>query len=151
MKIIDKVHKIAFGHASTVYPTLKFYLADIISATKKSKNILILFCNIARIAIGLQSLAKYYWDLWIGHLTRLYVLIFFLGISRLCHIMGATTIYSVGAVVPVTSMELAIELLDSHWIFQFWTPTVIQFDRTFANDIFCQCLDTNGTNTCSLE
>ena len=58
--------------------------------------------------------------------------------------MDATTRYSVGAVVPDKSVESTIEVLDTHWISQFCTPTVIQFNVVFANDIFCQYLDANG-------
>ena len=63
---------------------------------------------------------------------------FNLGNLRICHIMDANTRYSIGAVVPYTSMESVIEVLDTHWISQFWTPTAIQLDKAFGNDIFCQ-------------
>ena len=54
------------------------------------------------------------------------------------------------AVVPDTSRKSAIEVLDIHWMYKFWTPAAIKFDQAFANNIFCQYLDVNGTTTQSI-
>ena len=58
--------------------------------------------------------------------------------------MDATTRYSVGSGVPNTGMEPAIEVLNSHWISHFWTPTATQFDQAFANEMFPDYLKFHG-------
>ena len=61
---------------------------------------------------------------------------FHLGDLRFCHIMDAITGYSVGAVVPDTSIKSAISVLDAHWISPFWAPNTIQYDIVFNNHEF---------------
>ena len=61
---------------------------------------------------------------------------FHLGNLRLCHIMCGSTRYPTASVVPNTGVEAAINVLDSHWISQFWAPKAIQFDQVFANELF---------------
>ncbi len=61
---------------------------------------------------------------------------FHLGNLRLCHIMCASTRYSIASVVPNTGMEAAIHALEAHWISEFWAPKAIQFDQAFANELF---------------
>ncbi len=61
---------------------------------------------------------------------------FHLGNMRICHMMDAATRYSAGAVVPHTRMESAINVLDSHWISQFWASNSMQSDQAFDNEIF---------------
>ena len=69
---------------------------------------------------------------------------FYLDILRLCHIICASTRYSVGAVVPDTGMEAATSILDSHWISQFSAPKAILFDQAFVNERFLQFLELFG-------
>ena len=69
---------------------------------------------------------------------------FHLGGLRICHIMCASTRYSVGSVVPDTGMDAAINALDSHWISPFWAPKAIQVDQAFANDPFFKFLEFHG-------
>ena len=69
---------------------------------------------------------------------------FHLGDQRICHIMCASTRYSVGTVVPDVGMESAVNALDSLWISQFWSPKAIQFDQAFHNEIFLKYLNTYG-------
>ena len=60
--------------------------------------------------------------------------------------MDATTRYSVGAVVPDTSMQTAIEVLYSNLISPFWAPDSIQFDQAFASKEFNDFLSLHGIN-----
>ena len=67
---------------------------------------------------------------------------FNLGDIGLCHIMDATTRYSVGADVPHNSMQSAISFLDAHWISPCRTPNAIQYDLAFNNHGFSHLLYT---------
>ncbi len=58
--------------------------------------------------------------------------------------MDAATCYSVGAVVPGTGMESAIDVFDFHWISQFWASNSMQFDQAFDNKIFKNFLNVYG-------
>ena len=67
-----------------------------------------------------------------------------IGDIRVCDIMDATTRYSVGYVVPNSAMESAFDVLDSNWISHFWTPTAIQFDQAFYDEMFHDYLKLHG-------
>ena len=64
--------------------------------------------------------------------------------------MDSSTRYSAGSVVPDTSMESAISVLDSHWISPFWAPNAIQFDKAFSNHEFQEFLSLHGINPRSI-
>lgn len=55
---------------------------------------------------------------------------------RVCHVMDATTRYSVGSVVPDVGIDNAILTLEAHWISPFWAPESIQCDQAFDNSKF---------------
>ena len=69
---------------------------------------------------------------------------FHLGDRRLCHIMCSSTRYSVVCVAPDTSMDSAMNALESHWISQFWVPKAVLFDQAFANEKFLSYLELHG-------
>ena len=143
-KIIDKVHKHVCGHArlndmqilvernAMWNPEVRKYLSRVIEPCihcakayepKQTRN------------VSLSSLNRFFNDLeCIDH--------FNLGDQRICHIILASTRYSVANAVPNVSMESAVNALDSLWIFQFWSPKAIQFDQAFHNEIFLKRLDT---------
>jgi len=69
---------------------------------------------------------------------------FHLGNMRVFHLMDSVTRYSAGAVVKDTSMISAIEVMEGHWISQFWEPEEVQFDQAFNNDPFKEYLKMYG-------
>ena len=50
--------------------------------------------------------------------------------------MDASSRCSADTAAPDTVIEAAVEVLDSHWIYPFWAPTSIQFDKNFDNNNF---------------
>lgn len=60
---------------------------------------------------------------------------------RVCHLMDATTRYSLGSVVPDDGMEQSVLVLEANWISPFWEPASIQFDQAFNNQKFKEYLD----------
>ena len=70
----------------------------------------------------------------------------FLGDNAVIHMMDSTVRYSVGMIVPDTSMQHAICALESQWISQFWMPGGVIFDQAFDNSMFRSYL-----NKCDIE
>ena len=64
----------------------------------------------------------------------------FLGDNCAFHIMDTKSRYSVGAVVENTNMIDAIEVFESIWLSEFWTPETVAFDQAFKTELFCQFL-----------
>ena len=61
--------------------------------------------------------------------------------------MDATTKYSVGAVVPETSTQFSIFILEAHSTSHFWAPSAIQYDLLFNNREFKDFLPTHDIQT----
>ena len=137
-KIIDKVHTHVCGHAS--FSDMKVllqrnglwsdevfrYLAHRVDTCSNCLHTA--EPKIPR-KVSLSSMSRSFNDvICIDHLH--------LGNSRVCHVMDATTRYSVGSVVPDVSMEHSIHTIESNWISPFWAPEAIQFDQAFDNAKF---------------
>jgi len=137
-KIIDKVHKHVCGHAS---------FSDIRTLLKRNElwnqeiekyvvQVIDVCTNCSHTSqpsanrkVSLSSLSRSFNELvCIDHVH--------LNEMRVIHMMDATTRYSVGAVVPDTSMKNAIINFESLWISPFWEPKAVQFDQAFDNSIF---------------
>ena len=74
------------------------------------------------------------------------ITLFHFGNLRICHIIDSKTRYSAGAVVNDTGMEVAIGVLDSHWISPVWAHDSIQFDQAYANKEFNDFLSLHRIN-----
>ncbi len=145
-KIVDKDHKHVCGHAelsdmqtllernNSWNHEVKTYLNRIVDSCSNCAR-----CYEPKQArkVFLSSLNRSFND--VARIDHLH-----LGNMRICHIMDAATRYSVGAVVPDTGMVSAIDVLDSHWISQFWAPNSMQFDQAFDNEIFKNFLNVYG-------
>jgi len=137
-RIVDKVHRHVCGHAS--FSDMKTLLKRNDLWNHEIKKYLIdkieVCTNCAHTSeprkmrkVSLSALNRSFNELvCVDHLH--------LNHMRVFHIMDATTRYSVGAVVPDTSMKNAMLLFESLWISAFWEPKAVQFDQAFDNSIF---------------
>ena len=137
-KIVDKVHKHVCGHASYTdiktllernklwNPAVHKYLSTTVERCPS--------CNVTaepkqERQVSLSTLNRSLNDVvCIDHL--------FLGNCSVIHIMDTATRYSVGQVVPDTSMTAAVLAFEAGWISQFWAPSNVVFDRAFENEEF---------------
>ncbi len=144
--IIDKVHKHVCGHSTfTDIKTLlqrndfwsedaKKYLAETLekcpsclttSLPKKSRK------------VALSAMSRDFNDVvCLDH--------FFLDDFKVFHVMDSSTRFSVGSVVPDTTMNSAIIAFETHWISPFWAPNAEIYDPAFKNDLMESYLKNNG-------
>ena len=131
--IIDIVHRHVCGHSSyNDIKTLldrngiwnedtKRYLAQTIETCKSCKHT---SEPTGMRKVSLSSMSREFNDL---------VCVDHLFIDRACifHAMDSASRYSVGTLVPDTSMLQAVTAFEAHWVSQFWAPTKVLFDPGF--------------------
>ncbi len=161
--IVDKVHKHTRGHSTysdmvTLLQrnqiwdeSVEAYLRDVISR-----------CGPCRPAIPTKPMRKvsisgstnpFNTTVQVGHL--------FLDGKPILHIMEHPHRYSIGIPVESTSVNTAIELIESRWLAEFWAPQYLKFDRAFDciefrkflndNDIEPQLIPARRHNKLALE
>lgn len=147
-RVIDRVHRHVCGHSTFSDMKLLLQRNDLWSeAIEKYLLKTIETCTNCKATsdpkparkVSLSTLNRSFNDkICIDHM--------FLGDNAVIHIMGSTVRYSVGMIVPDTSMQHAICALESQWISQFWMPGGVIFDQAFDNSIFRSYL-----NKCDIE
>ena len=130
-KIIDKLHKHVCGHASLSDIQILLQCNNLLSTEiEKYLNRVVTSCSDCAKTHEPKQARK----VSISSINRSFNKVvcidhFHLGNLRICHVMDATTRYSAGAVVHNNSMQVAIEVLDSHRIPPFWAPDSILFTK----------------------
>lgn len=147
-KIVDKVHKYICGHASfsdikTLLERNNIWSDEVMKYVSRTMESCTRCLHTSEPKqarkVSIRSLNRSFnMVVCIDHLH--------LGNMRVFHLMDAATRYSAGAVVQDTSMVLAIEVMEGHWISQFWEPEEVQFDQAFDNTPFKDYLKMYGIN-----
>lgn len=121
---MDKVHKHVCGHGS--YSDIKVLLerndmwsADVMKYICRTMESCARFLHTAQ--------RKHARNVFIRSLNRqfnsvVYIDHVHLGNMFLFHLMDSFSRYSVGSVVKDTKIVTAIEVMEGHWISQFWAP-----------------------------
>ena len=146
VKIVDKVHKHVCGHSNfnDIRTLLERnglwsdgcdkYLASVLESCSA--------CRAVQMPVGMRTVSLSALSANFNQLVNIDH--FFLNDITVCHVMDATSRYSVGQIVDSTSIPLAIETLESRWITEFWPPHALQYDRAFATSEFEKFLDEYG-------
>ena len=137
-QLVDKVHKHVCGHSS--FSDIKFLLQrngiwnDSIQDHLSSVIEKCTSCKATALPklerkVSLSSMNRSFNEfVCIDHM--------FLEDNCVFHIMDSYSRYSVGSVVPSTTMGDAIPIFDAHWISAFWAPDTVLYDRAFNTNVF---------------
>ena len=142
-KIVDTVHRHVCGHASfsdikTLLDRNGIWNAD----TEKYLSHKIETCHSCRHTSNPTRARKVSISTMCRQFNQL-VCIDHLFLDDVCvfHAMDSASRYSVGCVVPNTSMEQAVTAFDAHWVSQFWPPEKVLCDPGFKGAHFSDYLN----------